>query len=70
MDLALQIISNDNTVRSKRVQDLKDFNSESLATQAKKSEQVVSMMPANGSTFVLKGDDVVEVSAENHFLTN
>ena len=36
MDLAMQIIFNDQTVRSNTVQDLKDFNSQSLATQAKK----------------------------------
>ena len=36
MELAVQIISNDKFVRSNIVKDLKDFNSESLATQAKK----------------------------------
>ena len=35
MDLAIQIISNDKTVRSNTIQDLKDFNSQSLATQAR-----------------------------------
>ena len=38
MDLAIQIIANDKTVRSDTVQDLKEFNSQSLATQAKKKE--------------------------------
>ena len=42
----MQIISNGQTVRGDRVQDLKDFNSQSLATPAKKGEQLVSMMPA------------------------
>ena len=32
----MQFISNDETVRSNTVQDLKDCNSQSLATQAKK----------------------------------
>ena len=32
----MQIFSNDKTVRSKPAQDLKDTNSHSLATQAKK----------------------------------
>ena len=47
MDLAMQNISNDQTIRSDTVQNLKDFNSQSLATQAKKWEQLVSLMPAN-----------------------
>ena len=32
----MQIFSNDQKVRSEIVQDLKDFNSQSLSTQAKK----------------------------------
>ena len=36
MELALQFISNDQTVRSNTVQVFKKFNSQSLATQAKK----------------------------------
>ena len=39
MELAMQIISNVKTVISKTVQDLKEFNSQSLSTQAKKGEQ-------------------------------
>ena len=46
MELAMQIISNDETVRSKTIQYLKDFDSHSSATQVKKSEQLISMMPA------------------------
>ena len=42
----MQIISNDKTVRSDTVQDLKEFNSQSLSTRVKKGEQLVSMMPA------------------------
>ena len=38
MELAMQIISNDKTVRSDTVQDLKEFNSQSRATQAKKEK--------------------------------
>ena len=38
MDSALQIISNDKTIRSDTVQDLKEFDSQSQATQAKKKE--------------------------------
>ena len=42
----MQIISNDKTIRNDTLQDIKDFNSQSLSTQAKKGEQLVSMMPA------------------------
>ena len=36
MDLAMQIISTDKTVRNDTIQDLKDFNNQSLSSQAKK----------------------------------
>ena len=36
MDLAIQMIANDKRVRSDIVQDSKEFNSQSLATEAKK----------------------------------
>ena len=70
MELAMQIISNDETVRNETVQDLKEFNSQSLATQAKKGEQLVSMMPAIKKTFNLLGDNLVELSTENDALKN
>ena len=38
MDLATQIVSNVKTVRIDTVHDLKEFNNQSLATQAKKGE--------------------------------
>ena len=68
MELAMQIISNDKTVRSDTVQDLKEFNYQSLATQAKKGEQLVSMMPAIKKAFILLGDDIVDLSTENDAL--
>ena len=64
----MQIISTDKTVRNDTVQDLKDFNSQSLTTQAKKGEQLVSMMPAIIKAFNLLGDDIVELSTENDAL--
>ena len=70
MDLAIQIIANDKTVRSDTVQDIKEFNSQSLATQAKKGEQLVSMTPAIKKVFILLGDDIVELSTENDALKN
>ena len=70
MELAMQIISNDKTVRSDTIQDSKDFISQSLTTQAKKGEQVVSVMPAIKIVFDLMGVDIVELSTENDSLKN
>ena len=64
----MQMISNDKTVRSDTIQYFKDFNSQSLTTQAKKGEQLVSMMPAFKKAFDLMGDDIVELSTENETL--
>ena len=66
----MQNISIDQTVRSNTVQDLKDVNSQFLETQARKGEQLVSMIPALRETFDLVGDDMVELSAENETLSN
>ena len=46
MELTMQIISIDKTVRIDTIQDLKHFNSQFLATQVKKGEQLVFLMPA------------------------
>ena len=63
----MQIFSNDETVRNDTVQDLKE--SQSLATQEKKGEQLVSMMPAIKKAFDLMGDDdIVDLSTENDAL--
>ena len=56
----MQIISIDKTRIYDTVQDLKEFNSQSLSTQAKKGEELVSMMPANKKVFNLLVDDIVE----------
>ena len=42
----MQIISNDHTVGSDTTHDLREFNCQSLATQAKKAEKLISMIPA------------------------
>ena len=65
MESAMQVISNDKTVRSDTAQDLNEFNSQSLSTQARKGEQLVSMMPANKKFFDLIGDYIVEISTQN-----
>ena len=70
MELAMQLSSNDKTVRNDIIQDLKEFNQQSLATQAKKGEHLVSLMPAIKKAFNLMGDDIVELSAENDTLKN
>ena len=60
----------DQSVRNDTIQDLKDFNQQSLSTQAKKGEQLVSMMPAIKKAFNLLGDDIIELSVENDALKN
>ena len=64
----MQISSNDKTVRSDTIQYLKDFNSESLTTQVKKGEQLVSLMPAIKKAFNLMGEDILGISTENETL--
>ena len=64
----MQLISTDQTVRDNTIQDLKDFNQQSLSTQAKKGEQLTSMMPAIKKAFNLLGDDIIELSTENDVL--
>ena len=64
----MQIISTDKPVRNDTIQDLKDFNQQSLTTQAIKGEQLVSMMTAIKKAFNLLGDDIVDLSTENDAL--
>ena len=68
MELAMQVISNDKTVRNDTTQELKEFNQQSLTTQAKKGEQLVSMMPAIKKVFNLMGDHIVDLSTEKDAL--
>ena len=70
MELAMQIVSNDKSVRSDTIQDLEEYNSQYLTTQVKKGEQLVSMMPAIKEAFNLMGDDIVELNIENESLKN
>ena len=70
MELAGQIISIDKTVRNDTIQGLKEFNQQSLTTQAKKGEQLVTMMPAIKKALNLLGDDIVDLSTENDALKN
>ena len=66
----MQTISIDKTVRNDTIQDLKEFNEQSLTIQAKKGEQLVSMMPTIKKAFYLLVDDIVELSLENDALKN
>ena len=68
MELAMQIGSTNQRVRNNTIQDLKDFNQQSLSTRAKKGEQLVSMMPAIKEAFTLMGNDIVDLSTENDTL--
>ena len=70
LELAMQIISYGQTIGSETVQDLKDFNSQSLSTQAKEGEQLVSMLPAIKKAFNLLGDDIKNLRTENASLKN
>ena len=65
----MQISFNDQTVRSDTVQDLKEFKTQSLSTQARKG-YLVSMTPAIKNSFQLMGDDIVELSTDNDALKN
>ena len=64
----MQIISNSKTVRNDTIQDLKEFNSQSLSTRAKKGEQLVSMMLATKKAFDLMGDDIIDLTTEKETL--
>ena len=66
----MQIISTDKTVRSKTVQGSKDFNLQSFTTQARKGEQLISMLHAIKKSFNLMGDDIVELHTENESSKN
>ena len=70
MELAMQLISTDQTVRKDTIKDLKDFNQQSLSTQAKKGEQLTSMTAAIKKAFYVLGDDIIELSVENDALKN
>ena len=70
MELAMQLSSNDKTVRNDTIQDLREFNQQSLTKQAKKGEQLTAMMPAIKKAFNVLGDDIIELSTENDVLKN
>ena len=64
----MQIVSTNQKVRNNTIQDLKDFNQQSLSTRAKKGEQLVSMMSAIKEASTLMINDIVDLSTENDAL--
>ena len=70
MDLAIQIISNDKTIGNNKKLDFKEFINQSLTTQTKKGEKLVTMMPAIKKALSLLGNDTIELSTSNDALKN
>ena len=70
MDLAMQIISTHRTVRNDTIQGLKEFNSQSLSSQAKKGEKLTFMMPAIRKVFNLMDDVIAELHTQNESSKN
>ena len=52
MEFAMQLISKENLVRGKTILELKDFNYQFLATQAKKGEQIVFLIASIKSLLI------------------
>ena len=61
----MQTTSNDKSARVNGVQDMKDYKSQSLATQVKIGEYLISLMPAFKKTIDLFGEDIIILSTEN-----
>ena len=68
MDLAIDLVKGDKTIRDETKQALKEFNEQSLQSQAKQGEQLTSMMPAIKKAFELSRDDNYELVVENTVL--
>ena len=66
----MQLSSTNQTIRNDAMQDLNEFNQQSLSTRAKKGEQLTAMMRAIKKAFNLLADDIVDLSAENDTLKN
>ena len=64
----MQLSSIDQSVRNDTIQDLNEFNQQSLSTRAKKGEQLTAMIPAIKKAFTLMGNDIVDLSTENDAL--
>src|SRR5207247_2122558 len=68
MSSAIQLVKTNNEVRNEIINDLKEFNNQTLVTQAKKGEELVAMMPAVKKAFNMMADDIFELSTENDLL--
>ena len=61
----MPLFSKDKSVGFLTTQGLNDFNFPSLETQARKVENLVSMMLVMKKAFHLESDDIVDLSTEN-----
>ena len=68
MCFSLQNVSHDQKVGNDTVHDLKKFDTQTLATQAEKTEQLVSMTSAIKKAFDPRGDDICELATETESL--
>jgi hypothetical protein len=68
MDLAIDIVKGDKVIREETKQVLKEYNEQSLQSQAKKGAQLTAMMPAIKRAFELVRDDNYELVVENNVL--
>ena len=68
MDLAIDIVKGDKIIREETKQALKEYNAQSLQSQAMKGEQLTCMMPAIKRAFELVRDDNYDLVVENNVL--
>ena len=68
MDLAIDIVRGDKSIREETKQAMKEYKQQSLQSQAKQGEQLTSMMPAIKRAFELVRDDNYELVVENNVL--
>ena len=62
LKLELQLVSSDKIITEERTQDLEDYKSQSLLTQAKKSEQLLKTFAANGNEYNTMQEEILEIS--------
>jgi predicted metalloprotease with PDZ domain len=68
MEQSFELVKTNNEVKKEIIENIKDFKKQSLATQAKKGEELVAMMPAVKKAFNIMADDIYELSTENEIL--
>jgi regulator of replication initiation timing len=68
MDLAIELVKENDKIKQQALNDLKEFKKQSLQTQAKKGEQLTAMIPAIKEAFTMMRDDNYELVVENDIL--